>query len=141
MKNRIALATALLPTMILAASHDLGTFIGEYDLDRNGSVSKEEFQKERERRFASTDVNHDGGIAHDEYLEEYRARLMYSKPAPEAVEKQMKQTDVRFKVLDVNKDGMISAAEFTHSGWNMFGEHDYNRDGAVSMDDNTTEKK
>jgi hypothetical protein len=130
-------ATLALPVAAAAASHDLATFVGEYDLDRNGSVSKEEFQTERERRFAATDTNRDGTIALEEYLAEFRARLMLSSPPPDIVSKQLAQTEVRFKALDSNKDGRISPAEFLHSGWKMFDEHDYNRDGAVSMLDKT----
>ena len=135
-----ALALLILPVAALAASHDLATFVGEYDLDKDGSVSKEEFLEGRQKRFAATDANHDGGVSRDEYVEEYRGRLMASNPAPEKVEKQLKQTDVRFKVLDSNHDGSISFAEYSHSGWRMYGEHDYNRDGAVSMADKTDDK-
>ena len=129
------LAAALAPLLASAASHDLATFVLEYDLDRDGAVSKEEFQKERERRFASTDTDHDGGISRDEYVDEFRARLMFTKPDAETVDRQLEQTGVRFDVLDSNRNGAISAAEFYHSGWGMFGEHDYNLDGAVSLAD------
>lgn len=139
MKPSIARAAALVACMVpvftQAASHDLATFVGEYDLDRNGSVSKEEFVRERERRFASTDTDRDGGISMEEYLAEFRGRLMYSNPDAQTVDRQMEQTASRFKVLDSNADGRISAAEFQHSGWGMFEEHDYNRDGAVSLAD------
>jgi hypothetical protein len=140
MKISIFAALLALPTLSLAASHDLATFVGEYDLDQNGSASMEEFQKERERRFAAADTNHNSGISQAEYADEYRARLMLGKPEAAVIEKQMKQTDVRFNVLDANKDGHISSAEFQRSGWNMFNEHDYNRDGAVSMADKTDDK-
>jgi hypothetical protein len=135
----VILGVALLPATALAASHDLATFIGEYDLDKDGKVSKEEFLEGRERRFAATDANNDQGVSRDEYVEEYRARLMATKPDEALAEKQLKQTDVRFKVLDANKDGRISFAEYSHSGWRMFGEHDYDRDGAVSLADKTDE--
>lgn len=134
-RNASALLLLAVPLLAAAASHDLATFVGEYDLDANGSVSMEEFQKERERRFAATDTDHDGRIAKGEYMDEFHARLMFSKPDAAAMEKQMKQTEVRFGVLDVDKSGFISAAEYFHSGWGMFNEHDYNRDGAVSMAD------
>lgn len=130
----VALGAALAAN---AASHDLATFVGEYDLDRDGSVSKEEFQKERERRFAATDANHDGAISLDEYVDEFRARLMFGNPKPEEAAKQLSQTQVRFDALDSNSDGRISSAEFYHSGWTMFTEHEYNRDGAVSLADKT----
>ena len=135
MRALLALAALTVCGTASAASHDLATFVGEYDLDSDGKVSMEEFLQERDRRFASTDVDRDGGISREEYLSEFRARLMYSKPEPDKITAQMKQTEVRFGVLDVNKDGHISAAEFQHSGWSMFGEHDYNRDGAVSLAD------
>lgn len=129
------LVALALPLVASAASHELETFVGEYDLDRNGIVSKEEFQKERERRFSSTDTNHDGVLSRSEYFDEFRGRLMYSKPDPETVERQLGQTNVRFDSLDSNNDDAISLAEFYHSGWSMFGEHDYNRDGTVSIAD------
>lgn len=136
----IITATFLMPALSLAASHDLATFVEEYDLDGNGSVSKEEFQEGRVKRFAATDVNNDEGVSHDEYAEEFRTRLVEKNPEPAVLERQMKQTDVRFKVLDSNKDGRLSFAEYSYSGWRMYGEHDYNRDGAVSMDDKTDDK-
>jgi Ca2+-binding EF-hand superfamily protein len=143
MKIRIALAgmVAALPLVASAASHDLKTFITEYDLDHDGSVSKEEFADEREHRFIATDANHDGGLSHDEYVGEYRARLMLRKPDEKTVERQMKQADVRFTALDSNKDGRITRAEYAHSGWRMFTEHDYMDDGAVSEKDDVEPKK
>jgi hypothetical protein len=133
-------AAVLLPAFAQAASHDLATFIGEYDLNKDGTVSKEEFQKGRQERFAATDVNNDDGISLLEYAEEFRVRLLAKNPTPEQIEKQMKQTDVRFNVLDSNKDGRMSSAEYFYSGWRMYAEHDYSRDGAVSMADKTDEK-
>jgi len=123
------------PMLASAASHDLMTFIGEYDLDHNGSVSKEEFDQERDRRFALTDVDHDGGLSHDEYVGEFRARALEKKPTAEKLAAQMKQADVRFGVLDSNKDARISPAEYASSGWAMFVHHDYTKDGAVSAKD------
>lgn len=135
------LPIAAVPLAASAASHDLKTFITEYDLDHDGSVSKEEFADEREHRFIVTDANHDAGLTHDEYVSEYRARLMLRNPDGKTVERQMKQADVRFAVLDSNKDGKISRAEYAHSGWRMFSEHDYTDDGAVSGKDDVEPKK
>jgi Ca2+-binding EF-hand superfamily protein len=124
-----------LPMLASAASHDLMTFVEEYDLNHDGAVSKEEFEQERDRRFAVTDADHDGGLTREEYSNEYRARLAQKKPDPEKMERQMKQTDVRFNALDSNKDGKISPAEFAYSGWAMFTRHDYTKDGTVSVKD------
>jgi hypothetical protein len=130
----------VLPALSLAASHDLATFVAEYDLDKDGNVSKEEFLDARQQRFTATDINQDRGVSHQEYVEEYRVRLMATKPEPEKAQRQLKQTDVRFKALDSNKDGRISLAEYSYSGWRMYAEHDYDRDGAVSLADKTDEK-
>jgi hypothetical protein len=134
------IACLLLPALGFAASHDLATFVAEYDLDKDGKVSKEEFQEVRQQRFAATDSNQDRGVSHEEYVAEYRVRLMATKPDPEKAQRQLKQTDVRFQALDSNKDGRISFAEYSYSGWRMYAEHDYDRDGAVSLADKTDEK-
>jgi hypothetical protein len=128
-------ALALFATAALGASHDLKTFITEYDLDQNSSVSKEEFATERDRRFAATDANHDGGLSREEYVGEYQARLEAGKPDPEQYQRQMRQAGVRFGVLDANKNDRISPAEFAHSGWSMFTRHDANKDGAITSAD------
>jgi hypothetical protein len=131
----IACLLAAMPMLASGASHDIKVFIGEYDLNHDGSVSKEEFADEREHRFIVTDANHDGGLTHEEYVGEYRTRLQGKNPDAKAMERGMKQADVRFGVLDSNKDGRISRAEYAHSGWNMFTNHDYTKDGAISSRD------
>ena len=133
------IVSLVLPALGFAASHDLATFVADYDLDKDGKVSKEEFQAARQQRFAATDSNQDQGVSHEEYVAEYRLRLMATKPDTEKAQRQMKQTDVRFKALDSNKDGRISFAEYSYSGWRMYAEHDYDRDGAVSLADKTDE--
>ena len=129
------------PMLASAASHDIKEFIVEYDLNHDGSVSKEEFADERERRFIATDANHDGGLTQDEYVGEYRTRLMGKNPDAKTVERQMKQADVRYGVLDSNKDGHISRAEYACSGWSMYSKHDYTNDGAVSARDDVEPAK
>jgi hypothetical protein len=139
-KHISCIVPLVLPALGFAASHDLATFVADYDLDKDGKVSKEEFQEVRQQRFAATDSNQDQGVSHEEYVAEYRVRLMAAKPDPEKTQRQLKQTDVRFKALDSNKDGRISFAEYSYSGWRMYAEHDYDRDGAVSLADKTDEK-
>lgn len=130
-----------LPTLACAASHDLMTFVEEYDLNHDGMVSKEEFAQERDRRFTATDADHDGGLTREEYSNEYRARLAQKKPDAGKLERAMKQTDVRFNALDSNKDGKISPAELSHSGWSMFTRHDYTKDGTVSAKDKVDDQR
>ena len=130
-----------LPSVAHAASHDLATFIREQDLDGDGKVSKEEFQRGRDAEFARMDRNKDGVLSHDEYVGDYRERLereLLERPQVEREEertRQLRQADVRFKVLDSDHSGGITTAEFAATGWAMFQRHDTNHDGWVSMAD------
>ena len=134
-------AALLLPCAAHAASHDLATFIREQDLDGNGKVSKEEFQRGRDAEFARMDRNRDGVLSHDEYVGDYRERLerdLRERPEGERAEmrsRQLRQADVRFGVLDSDHSGGITTAEFAATGWAMFQRHDTDRDGWVSMAD------
>ncbi len=124
-----------------AASHDLATFIKEQDLDGDGKVSKDEFQRGRDAEFNRMDRNHDGVLSHDEYVGDYRERLereLAQRPESERAEertRQMRQAEVRFGVLDSDKSGGITRAEFAATGWGMFLRHDTNHDGFVSAED------
>ncbi|TCM15681.1 EF hand domain-containing protein [Novosphingobium sp. PhB165] len=144
---RIALAAAASLAAIgtaHAASHDLATFIREQDLDGDGKVSKDEFQRGRDAEFARMDRNHDGVLSHDEYVGDYRERLekeLLTEPAASREEervRQLRQADVRFGVLDSDHSGGITSAEFAATGWGMFLHHDTNHDGWVSAEDAAT---
>lgn len=155
MNTKIArLALAALATVslgvaapALAASHARDTFIKEQDLNKDGSVSKDEFKAGREKQFASIDADKNGALSHDEYVGEFNARLTKRLAAStETAEKkeeervrQTRQADVRFGVLDTDKSGGITLAEFEYSGWRMFVTHDTNKDGAVSATDPVAE--
>jgi hypothetical protein len=124
-----------------AASHDLATFIKEQDLDGDGKVSKEEYQRGRDAEFARMDRNRDGVLSHDEYVGDYRERLereLAQRPESERAEertRQMRQAEVRFGVLDSDKSGGISKPEFDATGWGMFLRHETDHDGFVSAKD------
>ncbi|QDK35179.1 EF-hand domain-containing protein [Sphingomonas sp. IC081] len=134
-------AALLLPCAAHAASHDLATFIREQDLDGDGKVSKDEFQRGRDAEFARMDRNRDGVLSHDEYVGDYRERLereLLERPEAERADlrsRQLRQADVRFRILDSDHGGGISTAEFAASGWAMFLRHDTDHDGWVSMAD------
>lgn len=136
----LAAAAVLAAPAAQAASHDRKTFIAEQDLDKDGSVSKEEFAQGRAAEFKRVDTNGDGKLSKDEYVDEFKVRLDAGKvdggkPGPEMYKKQMDQTAFRHGVLDSNKDGFISPPEFEHSGWGMFMHHDTDNDGAVTAKD------
>ncbi|WP_395335949.1 hypothetical protein WBP06_27785 [Novosphingobium sp. BL-8H] len=145
-KNTIKIALALAASLTAfgtaqAASHDRATFIKEQDLDGDGKVGKDEYQRGRDAEFARMDRNHDGVLSHDEYVGDYRERLekeLLTEPAASREEertRQMRQAEVRFGVLDSDKSGGITHAEFDASGWAMFLRHDANHDGFVSAED------
>lgn len=137
----VALAAAGLAATAHAASHSRDTFIAEQDGNGDGQVSKEELAASRAKEFARQDVDKDGGLSHDEYVGDYKARLeakLPSLPAEKRAEertRQMRQVEVRFGVLDSDKSGEITPAEYAYSGWMMFATHDTNKDGVVSKDD------
>jgi hypothetical protein len=147
LKTLIAAAAALslagLAAPVHAASHNRDTFIREQDQNGDGKVSKDEFAAGRAKEFARMDANHDGGLSHDEYVEDFKARLAEKLPKVPAERREeqrvreLRQVEVRFGVLDSDKSGVITPAEFDSSGWMMFARHDANKDGAVGADDPT----
>lgn len=123
-----------------AAPHEHSAFIVDYDLDKDGKVTVEEFNTVRAQRYAATDANQDGGVDEAEYVEEYRVRLEAQLAASdESAERkeeqrvrQIRQTHVRFGVLDKDKDGKISQAEYDASGQRAFAEQDGDGDGVIT---------
>lgn len=137
----LALAATLLAAEAAhAAPHGRADFIADYDLDKDGKVSAQEFKTVRAQRFAATDANKDGGVDEAEYVGEYSARLeaqlAASSDTPEhkAEERmrQIRQAHVRFGVLDRNKDLKIDHAEYDASGDRAFAEQDGDSDGQVT---------
>lgn len=124
-----------------AASHNRDTFIREQDGNGDGKVSKDEFAAGRDKEFARMDANHDSGLSHDEYVDDFKVRLAAKLPTVPAAKRdeervrELRQVEVRFGVLDTDKNGKITPAEFAYSGWMMFAHHDTNKDGFVGADD------
>ena len=123
-----------------AAPHEHSAFIADYDLDKDGKVTAAEFKAVRDKRFAATDGNSDGGVDEAEYVGEYEVRLnaqlaasteSAERKAEERV-RQMRQAHVRFCVLDKNKDKTTSAAEYAASGGRAFAEQDGDKDGVIT---------
>ena len=123
-----------------AAPHGHSAFIADYDLDKDGKVTGEEFKTVRAQRYGATDANKDGGVDETEYVEEYRVRLEAQLAASDETAerkeeqrvRQIRQAHVRFGVLDRDKDGKISAAEYDASGQRAFAEQDGDGDGVIT---------
>lgn len=140
----LALTAALLAVSAAhAAPHGRTAFIADYDVNKDGVVTTEEFKSVREQRHAGMDANKDGAVDEAEYVGEYTVRLDAQLAASkETAEKkaaeregQLKQAHVRFNVLDTNKDKALQAAEFVASGTRAFAEQDGDHDGKVTAEE------
>ncbi|HEX7858413.1 MAG TPA: hypothetical protein VF503_32420 [Sphingobium sp.] len=147
MKKSLILAAvaAAIATPALAAPHEGRAFIHDYDTNKDGKVTRAEFDAVRAQRFKATDANHDGTVSEDEYISEYQARLEKQLAAStdteeqktEERQRQMRQAHVRFGVLDKDKDGKMTQAEYDASGARAFAEQDDDKDGIVTQADAT----
>jgi len=116
-----------------SGGHAKRTFLETYDTDGDGQVTLAEFAVEREKGFQIRDADGDSAVHEEEYVSEYEARLEQDLKAQR--ERQIKQAYVRFDVLDTDDDDVISLAEFSASGSNMFTDLDTNGDGIVNAGD------
>ncbi|MDT7532794.1 hypothetical protein OVY48_04985 [Sphingobium sp. SA2] len=147
MKIQISLAAALLAIAgnAAAAPHEGSAFIRDYDAEKDGQVTRAEFDAGRLVRFQATDTNSDGWVSEAEYVAEYRARLEQQlarsdrseEKKTEERQRQIRQTYVRFAVLDKDKDAKMTQAEYDASGTRAFAEQDNDRDDIVTAADAT----
>jgi Ca2+-binding EF-hand superfamily protein len=113
--------------------HAGNAFIGTWDDDGDGKVSRAEYEAVRNARFATTDGDHNGSLTVEEYLNEYAVRL--DRDIADERNASLKQTDTRFKALDKDEDQFINRAEYDSSGERAFVHLDRNKDGKVTRED------
>jgi Ca2+-binding EF-hand superfamily protein len=85
------------------------------DSDKDGKISKAEFDAEGTKLFAKLDENSDGKIASDEMPQRHWARF----------------GGQMFDRIDADKDGKVTKAEFQAAGEKMFQRMDKNGDGII----------
>ncbi|WP_116812685.1 EF-hand domain-containing protein [Steroidobacter cummioxidans] len=119
--------------------HTGNAFIGTWDDDGDGKVTRAEYEAVRKARFATTDSDGNGSLSIEEYVNEYAARL--DRDIADERNASLKQTDTRFKALDKDDDKFISRAEYDNSGDRAFVHLDRNKDGRITKEDAETVAK
>jgi len=123
-----------------AGGHGHAAFMGSYDVNRDGVVTRDEYDTVRKQRYMVADTNGDGWLSEAEYVAEFEKRLkaQYAKEgkAPdERYHNSMKQAYVRFGIVDKDKDGKFTIEEEMAIADKTFKNADTNGDGAVDARD------
>ncbi|KAF1046038.1 MAG: hypothetical protein GAK35_01152 [Herbaspirillum frisingense] len=123
-----------------AGGHGREAFMGSYDVNRDGVVTRAEYDSVRRQRFEAADKNHDGVLTEEEYVAEFEGRLKQQyfdtgRQPDQAYENSIRQAHVRFALLDRNRDGVLSRDEEQAIMDKTFAEQDTNHDGQVDAND------
>ncbi|WP_159995117.1 EF-hand domain-containing protein [Roseomonas sp. 18066] len=116
-------------------------FFAQYDTNRDGVVSRAEYDAIRAAQFERSDTNRDGKLSEAEYVAEYRTRLVAEyagKPLDERFERQITQASRRFESIDRDRDLSISREEYLAVANRTFTRTDTNNDGSISAADHET---
>ena len=123
-----------------AGGHGLDAFLGSYDANRDGQVTRAEFDAIRLQRFQAADTNGDGVLNEAEYVAEYEGRLKrqyfeQGRQPDEAYANNIKQAHTRFGIVNRARDGKFTRAEDQAIADKSFTGLDSNGDGVVSKAD------
>ena len=121
-----------------AGGHGLSAFIGGFDANRDGVVTRQEYDAVRTQRFTAADTDHDGVLGEDEYVAEFAGRLQQQYAGRAQDDKyagSIKQAHVRFKILDTDHDGKLTLTEENAIAEKTFQRTDTNGDGKIDQAD------
>jgi hypothetical protein len=119
------------PALVMPTTHSVAGMLDMYDQNGDGKVDKTEYQQQRDAAFARTDLDNNGELSSDEYLNEFVDRL--DRQIAKTRTAQLKQAAVRFKALDKDNNQQVSSAEFNASGERMFKRWDTDINQQVTM--------
>lgn len=123
-----------------AGGHGLDAFLGSYDANRDGQVTRAEFDAIRLQRFQAADSNGDGWLSEAEYVAEFEGRLKRQyfdtgRQPDTAYANNIKQAHTRFGIVNRARDGKFTWAEDQAIADKTFTGLDTNGDGVVSKAD------
>lgn len=101
-----------------------GRMLEMLDTNKDGAISKAEFDAKRSGDFAAADTNKDGNVSQAELTAFHEKK---------AAERKAEREKRMYERLDANKDGKVSRDEFEGGG--MFEKMDKNKDGKISADE------
>jgi Ca2+-binding EF-hand superfamily protein len=93
--------------------------LNRVDTDKDGKISKAEFDAEGSKLFAKLDENSDGKITESEMPQRHWARF----------------GGKMFDRMDADQDGKVTKAEFEAAGQKLFQRMDKNGDGIIEKDE------
>ena len=123
-----------------AGGHGSNAFFGSYDANRDGVVTRQEYDTIRLQRFRAADKNGDGVLSEDEYVAEFEGRLKQQyfdkgNQPDQAYENSIKQAHVRYNIVNRARDGRYTLEEDRAIAERTFKSSDTNGDGKVTRDD------
>lgn len=110
-------------------------FFRLYDTNRDGVVTRAEYDAHRDAQFRRTDTNNDGALSEAEYVAEYEARLRGERPVDDQFRRNIEQASRRFESIDRDRNLSISRAEYDAVAARTFSRMDTNNDGRVDASD------
>lgn len=123
-----------------AGGHGQSAFFGSYDANRDGVVTRAEYDAIRLQRFLDADTNKDGVLSEAEYVAEFEGRLKrqyfdQGRQPDAAYENAIKQAKVRYAIVNRARDGKFTRAEDEAIADKTFKGMDTNGDGKVDKND------
>ena len=130
-------AALLLATTAMAQTTPGDQFMQSWDLDGNGTATREELREMRGNVFFTFDANEDGFLDAEEYVlfDEARANDVANYEADQRDQMQAVADGMSLANSDTNGDGRVGQDEFLSGADGWFAQLDKNGDGGITLED------